>query len=276
MTPSEHNDNVKVKGIHLHVPDARKVEIYRCAKELKRKAAEEPTTSRDIVGQITSNANEAVKPILPPVEQMLLSVRRTRAKNLVPKNPNNLKELVITNEFTKTIDGKQFLLYDSGPNDQRLIILSTEENLKFIYIIYVHLIKPLHSIGTSNISGGLNGLIVPLVYALACNKKQETYNFILKTLLDQGICIKPKYVMLDFEKAAINAVKYSFPESQVHGCFFHFGQNVWRHIQSLGLQTQYKKCPVFAMNLKYLLALAFVPVEKVFEAFGLISEMDFL
>ncbi|XP_067619862.1 uncharacterized protein [Eurosta solidaginis] len=281
VEPGENNDNMKITGIHLHAPDAGKVECYRLAKDLKWKAAEKCSTSRDIVGQIISNANTAVRPILPSVDQMMRTVRRTRALNFVPKNPNNLKELVLENEFIKIIDGKQFLLYDSWPNDQRLIIFSTQENFKFLASCSsIHMdgtfsvVPPLFS-QLYTLHGGLNGLIVPLVYVLACNKKQETYNIIMKTLLEQGNSIKPKYVIMDFEKAAINSVKNSFPEALVHGCFFHFSKNIWRHIQSIGLQTSYKNCSIFAMNLKYLLALAFVPEEMVIDAFGMISELEF-
>lgn len=103
----------------------------------------------------------------------------------------------------------------------------------------------------------MNGLHIPLVYVLACDKRQTTYELIIQKLLKT------------------DAVTKLFPDASVHGCFFHFGQNLWRHIQSLGLQSAYQKDSMFAMNLKYLLALASVPEGKVVDAFNLISEQKF-
>ena len=46
--------------------------------------------------------------------------------------------------------------------------------------------------------------------------------------------------MVDYEKAAINALSTTFPCTELQGCYFHFGQAIWRHIQALGLQQRYQ------------------------------------
>jgi hypothetical protein len=56
------------------------------------------------------------------------------------------------------------------------------------------------------------------------------------------------------------------------GCLFHFGQCVWRHIQNLGLKKKYQEDKPFHLNVKKLLALAFVPVLDVVKAYELIAE----
>lgn len=68
IVAGENNANLKVTDIHIHVPDPRKVEQYRLSSNLKRKALTEPTCSRQIVGEISADANIAVKPILPSVQ----------------------------------------------------------------------------------------------------------------------------------------------------------------------------------------------------------------
>ena len=45
--------------------------------------------------------------------------------------------------------------------------------------------------------------------------------------------------MSDFELPIINAVKTNIGENVIKGCFFHLCQNVYRGIQSEGLQEQY-------------------------------------
>lgn len=65
--------------------------------------------------------------------------------------------------------------------------------------------------------------------------------------------------MFDFEIAAIKAAASNFEEAKLHGCFFHFTQNIWRHIQELGLQSKNTNDDKFAHWMKMLMALAFVP-----------------
>jgi hypothetical protein len=55
----------------------------------------------------------------------------------------------------------------------------------------------------------------------------------------------------DFEKAAVNVFTEECPNSRLQGCFFHFSQAIYRHVQSAGLM------------LRHLPALAFVPIQNV-------------
>jgi hypothetical protein len=55
------------------------------------------------------------------------------------------------------------------------------------------------------------------------------------------------------------------------GCLFHFSQCVWRHVQSNGLSNKYKEDDLFRLNIRKLIALAFVPTSDVAEAFELVA-----
>ena len=63
----------------------------------------------------------------------------------------------------------------------------------------------------------------------------------------------------DFELAAIRAFQNTFPMATITGCMFHFGQCVWRKLQS-GFAQRYRDEPG-------LLALAFIPTDDVIEVF---------
>jgi hypothetical protein len=56
------------------------------------------------------------------------------------------------------------------------------------------------------------------------------------------------------------------------GCLFHFGQCLWREIQSLGLQHKYTNDDNFRMNVKKLMGLAFVPVCDVIQGYSAIVD----
>ena len=70
--------------------------------------------------------------------------------------------------------------------------------------------------------------------------------------------LNPATVMFDYERAAINEFAQVFLNAEIKGCFFHFGQAVWRHIQALGLQQRYQNEAEFAVVIKQFQDLAFV------------------
>ena len=50
-----------------------------------------------------------------------------------------------------------------------------------------------------------------------------------------------KVILMDFERAAMNAVNDVFPEVCVKGCSFHFRQALMRRVQQEGLKSVYEK-----------------------------------
>lgn len=107
------------------------------------------------------------------------------------------------------------------------------------------------------------------------DKTEVSYIEIFDNLKQLQPNLNPTDVMLDFEQAAIKATQKSFPMAEVHLCRFHFGQNVWRHVQSVGLQQVYSTDPDFAQNIKLLTALSYVPVENVVDAYDELISTDF-
>ncbi len=55
------------------------------------------------------------------------------------------------------------------------------------------------------------------------------------------------------------------------GCLFHFSQCISRQIQSKGLSTKYQEDEDFYLDVKRLIALAFVPVVDIVKRFDLIA-----
>ena len=82
--------------------------------------------------------------------------------------------------------------------------------------------------------------------------------------LEQGLNQTRK--MVDFEKAAINALEDNFI-SVISGFFFHLSQNVYRQIQSKGLTTHNLEDEEFAVQMRMLAALAFVPENDACDCF---------
>ena len=63
-----------------------------------------------------------------------------------------------------------------------------------------------------------------MTWALLSAKTQDIYMDMLLLLISKadalGVCLSPKMVMLDFEKAAINAFQARFPNSTIKGTVY--------------------------------------------------------
>ncbi|KAF7684959.1 hypothetical protein CDIK_4292 [Cucumispora dikerogammari] len=89
------------------------------------------------------------------------------------------------------------------------------------------------------------------------NKIEVLYLKVLSKIADLTT-IKPNMVLLDIERALINAVSKIYLEAEVNLCFFHFSQSIWRKIQQLGFSTIYKTGSENPFDLKRILALSFL------------------
>ena len=76
--------------------------------------------------------------------------------------------------------------------------------------------------------------------------------------------------MTDFEKA-INALENNFT-SVNNGYFFNLSQNVYWEAQVEGVSKNYQEDPDFALKIKMLPSLAFVPEMEVVDCFNLLMQ----
>ena len=105
--------------------------------------------------------------------------------------------------------------------------------------------------------------LLPCVYPLLPNKSISTYTKMWNIIREACPNSQPRYLFVDFEQAAINSFNLIWLITQVKACFSHLSQSVYRKLQSLGLQSEYHNDPDFALTMRMLPALAFVPPELV-------------
>ncbi|XP_031327416.1 uncharacterized protein LOC116158726 [Photinus pyralis] len=115
---------------------------------------------------------------------------------------------------------------------------------------------------------------LPCVYACMMHKNKESYitlfNCVKKAVKTQyNKLLELLFVAVDFEKAAISAIKECFKGAAISGCLFHFSQILWRRLQSIGLQSTYQTKDEQELRSSFhsLIALAFVPVEDIEKVF---------
>lgn len=125
--------------------------------------------------------------------------------------------------------------------------------------------------------GGVNGRVVPLIYALMTRKNTESYDTLFRQLNDLAVSINvnlcPKYIMTDFEIAPMKAFVREFPTAVSKGCLFHLGQSVYRRVQEYGLAAQYGSDVEFSLKIRQLLALAFLSSDEIEDAFFQIKRL---
>lgn len=56
---------------------------------------------------------------------------------------------------------------------------------------------------------------------------------------EHRIVCEPSKTIIDFKKSIINACQEVYSNCPFSCCFFHFGQSIYRKIQSIGLQAAY-------------------------------------
>ena len=109
------------------------------------------------------------------------------------------------------------------------------------------------------------------MYALLQAKTEATYERMLFELLKVEPELNPTSIMIDLEKAVMNALGDKFIAC-VSGCFFHLAQSIYRRIQSDGLATAYQLDRDLALKLKMLPCLSFVPEIDVIDCFNILMQ----
>lgn len=104
---------------------------------------------------------------------------------------------------------------------------------------------------------------MPLIFTLCTDKKATTYVQMFQKLIEHRPNLKPRQINIDFEQATIKAVRTVFPETKLQGCNFHFNQAVVRQMGQHELKPKYEKEIKFASEVRQLMGLAFIPVNKV-------------
>jgi hypothetical protein len=64
---------------------------------------------------------------------------------------------------------------------------------------------------------------------------------LFSAILEMNMEFRPEFILIDFEHQAIQAFIFCLPLATILGCWFRFGQCLFRKIVDLGLKVQYKE-----------------------------------
>uniref|UniRef100_A0A183C4G3 MULE domain-containing protein n=1 Tax=Globodera pallida TaxID=36090 RepID=A0A183C4G3_GLOPA len=132
--------------------------------------------------------------------------RQRNAMGLRPAIPHSLSEFVIPDELrrTRTAREEPFVMADTGMEDPaRIVIFGCRTDF--------------HRLAQCS-----TGKVMPFVYALLPNKQQRTYERALERILSGIDAVRPGWrpttLVIDFEKAEMNAFERFIPGVATHGC----------------------------------------------------------
>ena len=117
-----------------------------------------------------------------------------------------------------------------------------------------------------------DGHLLPSLFVLLPNKTEATYRRMWEQIRTLSPLVQPREMLLDFEKAAINSFEEVWPGALVRCCFFHLTQNVWRKMQTAGMQADYNHDEELAMRIRQLPALAFASPSDVQHLFAAVVQ----
>lgn len=82
-------------------------------------------------------------------------------------------------------------------------------------------------------------------------KTERAYTALFNKILSVVPEWQPQVIIVDFERAAIAAIRTIFPYTTIRGCWFHSSQAVWRKVANIGKLTLKSKLPFSLINKMY-------------------------
>ena len=248
---------------HSHHGDPLKPMVRQVQSDLRARAS----TSMESTSSIVSSSLLNVLQRLPKRSSLNDNCRAKRRATNIGPNPQDLN-------FEMPQKFETLTLYDSGSNDpNRMLILGNRDLLEVLENAELWQgdgtfdICPAVFYQLYTIHAKIGNSYPPCVYFLLTNKSQETYIRALEQLKLLIPNASPNTILVDFERAPINAFGQVFSTSTLKGCYFHHGQSLNRKVGELGLKTQYENNAEFNLSVKCLQALSFVPEVRVLDIF---------
>ena len=204
---------------------------------------------------------------LPQFSNIRSRAKRVRAE-LMPPIPKKISDVAISGEWSKTWKSRHFLV--EADNRTGIAIFGTKKMLKAlqkaedVYVDGTFHSAPKPYLQLLTIHGNLKGHVIPLVFALVTGKCAYQYRRVFRLVKDKvqhitGHPFAPAKIVCDFEKSLHTALEFEFPAASLAGCYYHFGQSLWRQLQAHGLASPYRNDRRFRQLVRKFMSVAFLP-----------------
>lgn len=236
----EQHSIAKTTSEHSHEPSAADQDVFQANKKVKRLARKSCMSSTQIIQRSIIETPSCSRNYLPTIEAQKAKIKRVRKNIPRFKEPERIQDIDIPINLY-VLEGELFVLSEKQVGNDLIIILGTKSSLNLLcqsdcwimdgtFDVVPTIMRQLFSI-----HGRVESHIIPLVFCLMSKKTlalyKEFFEELKKIALQYSLNLQPNRIICDFEKAIISSVKLCFPEANLRGCFFHFGQILWRKVQ---------------------------------------------
>lgn len=275
------------RGQHTCSTDAVDVLAKRARVTLKASARSSTESTSAVVDSFRTSLPENVQAALPNKMVLQRTVRRARGNELdAPGNPADLAfQIPEKFQFIRVREGddeEPFIHFDSGNQENRIIIYGTAKSVAYLSICNDWNIDGTFSVAPKNFSQLLtiHGRFadtphtIPGLFVLLCNKKEATYVQVLESA-HALTSHQPSRVMCDFEIALHHAINTVFPDADISCCYFHFAQCNRRKADQTNLRISLENDATLALTFRKFRALAYLPRSDVIATFErLVANLD--
>lgn len=121
----------RIRGEHCHPGNATDRPRADALRTLKTAAKNSRSKTSVLVASVLGTENSQVAVNLPTLSQLGRTVNRVRNSENI-KIPRNVKRIELSEKYTATKRGDNFLLHENGSEDDRLLIFGTKDNLRVL------------------------------------------------------------------------------------------------------------------------------------------------
>ena len=265
---------------HTHTGNIATALARKAVGEMKQTVGTMNVTSRSAQASVSAALSDDVLMALPKRTTLTKALQRQRHKVTHAANGGNAHPPIPADRTFAIPDHfEDMVLHDSGPGDNRIILMGCTELLDGLARAEVWLADGTFKVVPSiffqlysvhfDFGSGINPAAL---YCMLPNKTKDTYGRMLVELQRLVPLANPRTILVDFERAAMNAFSAAYPNANVTGCYFHLCQSVIRKVNDVGLKQEYENNVEVSRYVRCLPALAFVPPHDVQEAFEILTD----
>jgi hypothetical protein len=259
------NEIVDRRGEHSHAIPSNGVLLHEIREEMRVLGSQSEEKPQSIVTRCLSMLPVDVASCLPSCANLMRAIRKRR----------QIAELTIdTTMYDCTITGEQFIRV----NEPGLILFASDVDLKTLATSQIWFADGTFKSAPREYSQlySIHALVghksFPCAYALMSSRSCSSYSRLFAEIKRLRPDVHPLSIMTDFEQSAMQAFSESFPMAIISGCGFHFGQCIWRQIQSQGLAQAYRCEPELSLQVRKFIGLAYIPIEHVLHVYNVLKE----
>ncbi|CAF1522463.1 unnamed protein product [Adineta ricciae] len=228
--PMRRNTVFSERTEHCHAPNIDQLLVIELKNKIKPQALiSEESTSKLFYSELKYFPLDAAGQ-LPPTDALQKTDRRRR------QTPKGRRDNRLPYPLKQTIRGENFILHE----DNKLIIYTATSNFSVLKTFKHWFADETFKVCSDDfcqmftLQGLFKAQVIQLVYGLLTGRSKSDYNQSFERIIEEDDFNRVS-ILTDFESGTIESIHSIFPNVVHKGCLFHFGQCVWRNIQSHGL-----------------------------------------